>query len=62
MVLKWVITESQNLEALFTHFEATMDSTNMNISELNSLWARLDMDQVTWMPYVKNIIFYDTYL
>jgi len=47
MVLKWVITESQNLEALFTNFEATMEDTHMNISELNSLWAHCDMDQVT---------------
>jgi len=46
MVLKWVITESQNLEAMFTNFEATMEDTHINISELNNLWAHHDVDQV----------------
>jgi len=47
MVLKWVITESQNLETVFTNFDATMEATHMNISELNSLWAHRVVNQVT---------------
>jgi hypothetical protein len=39
MVLKWVIMKSQNLKALLTNFEATMEDTNMNIRELHSLSA-----------------------